>query len=150
MNPINTILSPSRIVLDLEACSKKRLLEEAGQLFAATYGIEQALVFETLLAREKLGSTGFGQGVAIPHGRIEGLKEAVGAFIRLAEPLDFAAPDGKPVSLVFVLLAPGEAAEASLQILASLAGAFARSSFREKLAAAPDAAAVWDIFGDAA
>ncbi|MCL2021074.1 MAG: PTS sugar transporter subunit IIA [Betaproteobacteria bacterium] len=146
MNHITAILPESRILLGLEASSKKRLFEEAGQLFEATCGIERALVFDTLLAREKLGSTGLGHGIAIPHGRVKGLEEAAGMFIRLAEPLDFDAPDGKPVSMVFVLLAPGEAAEASLQILASLAGAFAERSFREQLAATPDVAAARALF----
>ncbi|MCL2075122.1 MAG: PTS sugar transporter subunit IIA [Betaproteobacteria bacterium] len=141
MNPIAAILPESRILLGLEAGSKKRLLEEAGLLIEATSGIDRLLVFDTLLAREKLGSTGLGHGVAIPHSRISGLKEAVGAFIRLADPLDFDAPDGKPVSLVFALLAPTEPVEPSLQILALLAGAFDERSFRDQLSAAPNAAA---------
>ncbi|MDR1850053.1 MAG: PTS sugar transporter subunit IIA [Zoogloeaceae bacterium] len=149
MNPIATILSESRVLLGLEAGSKKRLLEEAGQLFESTCNIEQALVFENLLSREKLGSTGIGQGVAIPHSRIKGITDAVGAFIRLAEPLDYDAPDGKPVTLVFVLLAPEEATEASLQILAALATFFADSFFRMKLATAADAAAVCALFANA-
>jgi PTS system nitrogen regulatory IIA component len=149
MNPIVAILPESRVLLGLEAGSKKRVLEEAGQLFETTAGIDHALVFDTLLTREKLGSTGLGQGVAIPHSRIKGLDGAVGAFIRMAEPLDFDAPDGKPVSLVFVLLAPEQDAEASLQILALLATAFAEQTFRESLAAAPDAAAVLALFANA-
>lgn len=149
MNPIASILPESRILLGLEASGKKRLFEEAAQLFAASCAIDHTLVFDKLLAREKLGSTGLGQGIAIPHGRIQGLEQAVGAFIRLAQPIDFDAPDGKPVSLVFILLAPEQATEDSLQILAALATRFAERSFREKLAAAPDAAAARELFATA-
>lgn len=149
MNQITTILPESRILLGLEAVSKKRLLEVAGELFEATADMNRALVFDALLAREKLGSTGLGQGVAIPHSRVRGIDKAVGAFIRLAEPLDFDAPDGMPVSLAFVLLAPEGDAEVSLQILASLAAFFAEQSFRDKLLAAPDAAAVRALFANA-
>jgi PTS system nitrogen regulatory IIA component len=146
MNLISSLLPERHILLDLEASSKKRLFEEASQLFANACGIDRALVFDNLLAREKLGSTGLGQGVAIPHGRIKGLKEAAGAFIRLAEPIEFDAPDKRPVSLVFVLLAPEQATEASLQTLAALATGFANRDFREKLAAAPDAASARELF----
>ncbi|GHT90539.1 PTS IIA-like nitrogen-regulatory protein PtsN [Betaproteobacteria bacterium] len=146
MNPITHLLPENHILLGLEAGSKKKLFEEASQLLARDGGIDRALVFDNLLAREKLGSTGLGQGVAIPHGRIKGLKEAAGAFIRLAEPIDFDAPDKRPVNLVFVLLAPEQATEASLQALAALATCFANRDFREKLTAAPDAASVRELF----
>ncbi|MDR1890517.1 MAG: PTS IIA-like nitrogen regulatory protein PtsN [Zoogloeaceae bacterium] len=149
MNPITHLLPETHILLDLEAGSKKRLFEEASQLLANTCGIDRALVFDNLLAREKLGSTGLGQGVAIPHGRIKGLKETAGAFIRLAEPIDFDAPDKRPVRLVFVLLAPEQATETSLQALAALATCFANRDFREKLAAASDAASVRELFSTA-
>ena len=78
-------------------------------------------MFDSLFAREKLGSTGLGQGIAIPHGRIKGLKDALGAFVRPRQPIPFDAPDGKPVSLVFVLLVPEQATEKHLQILSELA-----------------------------
>ena len=106
MNLIAKLLPPSNIVLDLEVTSKKRVFERAGLLFENNQGVARSLVFESLFARERLGSTGLGQGVAIPHGRIKGLKEAVGAFVRLSEPVPFDAPDSKPVKLVFLLLVP--------------------------------------------
>src|SRR3954463_3724030 len=102
MNHIASLLPPANIVLDQDITSKKRLFEQAGLLFENNQGIARSLVFDSLFARERLGSTGLGQGVAIPHGRIKGLKEAVGAFMRLANPVSFDAPDGKPVGLVFV------------------------------------------------
>src|SRR5207249_7226667 len=94
-----------------DVTSKKRMFEQAGLLFENNQGVARSLVFDSLFARERLGSTGLGQGLAIPHGRIKGLKEAVGAFVRLAQPVPFDAPDGKPVSLVFLLLVPEQATE---------------------------------------
>jgi PTS system nitrogen regulatory IIA component len=101
-----------------------------------------------LFAREKLGSTGLGQGIAIPHGRIKGLKTPIGAFVRLAAPVQFDAPDGKPVDLVFVLLVPEAANEHHLQLLSELAQMFSDKSFREQLAAAADAAALHGLFAN--
>lgn len=146
MNPLNNILSASRVLLDLEATSKKRVFEQAGLLFEAQLGIARAQIFDSLFAREKLGSTGIGQGIAIPHGRIKGLKQAAGAFMRLAAPVPFDSPDGRPVSLLFVLLVPEQATEQHLQILSELAQRFAERSFRDALLAAGDSAAVVDLF----
>ena len=102
-------------------------------------------MFDSLFAREKLGSTGLGQGVAIPHGRIKGLKEALGAFVRLAQPVPFDAPDGGPVTLVFVLLVPEKATEKHLQILSELAQMFSDKALREAMSRAPDAAALYEL-----
>ncbi|PKO87790.1 MAG: PTS IIA-like nitrogen-regulatory protein PtsN [Betaproteobacteria bacterium HGW-Betaproteobacteria-12] len=146
MNPLSNILSPSQILLDLEASSKKRVFEQAGQLFEAHLGLARSLIFDSLFAREKLGSTGLGQGIAIPHGRIKGLKQAAGAFIRLANPVAFDSPDGRAVNLLFVLLVPEQATEEHLQILSELAQRFADRSFREALQTAPDAATVLALF----
>ncbi len=146
MNLITQLLPESHVLLGLEAGSKKRVFEQAGQLFETSCGISQTLVFDSLFAREKLGSTGLGQGIAIPHGRIKGLKQATGAFIRLAEAIAFDAPDGRPVAQLFVLLVPEQATEEHLQILSELATRFADRQFREKLAAAPDATAVRQLF----
>ena len=104
MNPLSNILSASQVLLDLEASSKKRVFEQAGQLFESHLGLARSVIFDSLFAREKLGSTGLGQGIAIPHGRIKGLKNAAGAFLRLATPVPFDSPDGRPVNLLFVLL----------------------------------------------
>src|SRR5258705_2248594 len=109
MSLVAKILTPSRVVLDLQGSSKKRLFEQAGLLFENQDGIARSLVFDSLFAREKLGSTGLGQGVPIPHGRIKGLKEALAALLRLAQPGPFGAPHCKPVSLGVVLLAPENA-----------------------------------------
>jgi PTS system nitrogen regulatory IIA component len=145
MSLVAKILTASHVSLDLQASSKKRLFEQAGLLFENLDGIARSLVFESLFAREKLGSTGLGQGVAIPHGRIKGLKEALGAFVRLAQPVAFDAPDGNPVSLVFVLLVPEKANEKHLQILSELAQMFSDKALREAMSRAPDAGALYEL-----
>ncbi len=142
MNRIAKLLPPSNIVLDLDVTSKKRLFEQAGLLFENNQGVARSTVFDSLFARERLGSTGLGQGVAIPHGRIKGLKEAVGAFIRLSHAVAFDAPDGKPVSLVFVLLVPEQATEQHLQVLSELAQMFSDRELREQLASDADLASL--------
>jgi len=142
MNLVAKLLPPANIVLDLEVSSKKRMFEQAGLLFENNQGIARSLVFESLFARERLGSTGLGQGVAIPHGRIKGLKDPVGAFVRLKTPVAFDAPDGKPVTLVFVLLVPEQATEQHLQILSELAQMFSDRELRGQLAGAHDPGAL--------
>ena len=146
MNPLTNILSVSQVLLDLDASSKKRVFEQAGMLFESHLGLARSVVFDSLFAREKLGSTGLGQGIAIPHGRIKGLKQAAGAFLRLTNPVPFDSPDGRPVSLLFVLLVPEQATEEHLQILSELAQRFAERPFRDALLAAPDSAAVVALF----
>ncbi|OGA66980.1 MAG: PTS IIA-like nitrogen-regulatory protein PtsN [Betaproteobacteria bacterium RIFCSPLOWO2_12_FULL_67_28] len=139
MNLVAKLLPPGDVVLDLPVSSKKRLFEQIGLLFENHHGIARNLVFDSLFDRERLGSTGLGQGIAIPHGRIKGLKDALGAFVRLAQPVPFDAPDGKPVSLVFTLLVPEQATEKHLQILSELAQMFSDRDLRDALAGAPDA-----------
>lgn len=146
MNPFTNILSASQVLLDLDASSKKRVFEQAGMLFETHLGLPRSAIFDSLFAREKLGSTGLGQGIAIPHGRIKGLKQASGAFMRLATPVPFDSPDGRPVNLLFVLLVPEQATEQHLQILSELAQRFSDRAFREALQTAPDAAAVIALF----
>jgi PTS system nitrogen regulatory IIA component len=134
MNLIAPLLPQANIVLDQDITSKKRLFEQAGLLFENHQGIARSLVFDSLFARERLGSTGLGQGVAIPHGRIKGMKEAVGAFFRLAQAVPFDAPDGQPVNLAFILLVPQQATEQHLQILSQLAQMLSDREFRAALA----------------
>ena len=145
MNLVAKLLPPANVVADLSVSSKKRLFEQIGLMFENNHGIARSLVFESLFARERLGSTGLGQGVAIPHGRIKTLKDARGAFIRLSEPVPFDAPDDKPVSLVFALLVPEQATEKHLQILSELAQMFSDRGLRESMAAAADAAGLHQL-----
>ncbi|MDR2091947.1 MAG: PTS IIA-like nitrogen regulatory protein PtsN [Azoarcus sp.] len=142
MSLIAPLLPLANVVASLDASSKKRVFEEAGLLFETQLGIGRDVIFDKLFARERLGSTGLGQGIAIPHSRVAGLAEAAGAFIRLAAPIPFDALDGRPVSLVFVLLVPEEANDTHLQLLSELARMFSDRTFREQLLAAPDAAAL--------
>lgn len=146
MNQIADLLPASNIALDVEVPTKARLFEAAGALFAAGGGLDGTTVAASLAAREKLGSTGLGQGVAIPHGRIKGLKIARGAFLRLKQPVPFDAPDGKPVSQVFVLLVPEQATDLHLQLLSELAQMFSEREFREKLGGARDADGLVSLF----
>jgi PTS system nitrogen regulatory IIA component len=145
MSLIAMQLPAGNVVVDLQASSKKRLFEQAGLLFENQHGIARSQVFDSLFARERLGSTGLGQGVAIPHGRIKGLKEALCAFFRLAQPVPFDAPDGNPVSLAFVLLVPEQATEKHLQMLSELAQMFSDRTLREAMSRAPDAAALHQL-----
>ena len=145
MSLVAKLLPPANVLLDLPVSSKKRLFEQVGLLFENHHGIARSLVFDSLFARERLGSTGLGQGVAIPHGRIKGLKDALGAFVRLGQPVPFDAPDGKPVILLFVLLVPEQATEKHLQILSELAQMFSDRALREAMTAAPDAGALHQL-----
>lgn len=136
MSLISKLLPAQNVLMDLDVGSKKRVFEQAGLLFENHQSIPRSQVFDSLFAREKLGSTGLGQGIAIPHGRIKGLREAVGALIRLREPIAFDAPDGKPVNLIFVLLVPEKATEVHLRILSELAQFFSDKAMRDKMLAA--------------
>lgn len=146
MNLIAKLLAVDHITVDLDASSKKRVFEQAGLLFENIHGIARSTVYDALFAREKMGSTALGLGIAIPHGRIKGLKEALGAFFRLAAPVQFDAPDGQPVNMLFVLLVPESATEHHLQMLSELAQMFSDKTFRGQLATAPDAAAIFALF----
>ncbi len=139
MNLISPLLKTANVLADFETSSKKRLFEQAGQMFLTSDSVPAAEVFESLFSREKLGSTALGYGIAIPHGRIKQLKETACAFIRLKTPTDFDAPDDQPVDLVFILLAPAAATDLHLQILGELAAMFSDAEFRARLRAAPDA-----------
>ena len=139
MNLITQLLPQSNVIVDLDVASKKRVFEQAGLLFENTFQIARSQVFESLFAREKLGSTGLGQGVAIPHGRIKGLQEAVAALVRMKEAIPFDAPDGQPVNIACILLVPEKATDQHLQILSELAQMFSDKQFRESILSSKDA-----------
>jgi nitrogen PTS system EIIA component len=121
------------VQIDISVSSKKRLFEQASLLFENGHRLERGKVFDALFARERLGSTGLGHGVAIPHGRLRGLKEAVGALIRLADPIPFEAPDEASVGLFVFLLVPENANEEHLEILSELAELLSDDEVRGKL-----------------
>jgi PTS system nitrogen regulatory IIA component len=141
MNQLARLLPAQHVVLDIDVSSKKRLFEQIGLMLENTRQIPRARVFDSFFDREKLGSTGLGYGVAIPHGRIKTIKEPVCAFVRTAQPVAFESPDGQPVRLVFAMLVPEHATEAHLQILSELAEMFSDAAMRHALETAPDAAA---------
>lgn len=146
MNRIAGLLPVANILLDLDVANKKRVFEQVGLLFENNHGISRTVVYDSLFAREKLGSTGLGQGIAIPHGRIKGLAEALGAFVRTRAPIPFDSPDDRGVSRIFVLLVPERATDEHLQILSELAQMFSDKSLRERIAAAPDAQSLHQVF----
>lgn len=148
MNLISKILVPDNILLDTESTSKKRVFERVGLLFENNQQIARSQVFDSLFAREKLGSTGLGQGVAIPHGRIAKLRDATAAFVKTAHPIPFDSPDGLPVNLIFVLLVPERATDLHLQILGELAQMFSDQQFRDRLFACDDSACIHQLFCD--
>jgi PTS system nitrogen regulatory IIA component len=148
MNQIAELLPAATVVLGADVADKAQLFAAVGALFAASSGLAANTVAHSLAAREKLGSTGLGQGIAIPHGRLRGLKVAQGAFLRLARPIAFDAPDGKPVSQVFVLLVPEHATDQHLQLLSELAQMFSERTFRDRLAGATDARELCALIGE--
>ncbi|MDR9467342.1 PTS IIA-like nitrogen regulatory protein PtsN [Marinospirillum sp.] len=131
---INEILTLERTLFGVPGGSKKRVLEYFSKFIAQQIpALDSEEVFSRLIAREKLGSTGIGEGVALPHCRISHCKEAIGTFIRLRDKIDFDAIDGQPVDLIFLLLVPEDANEAHLQTLANLAETFAQDDLRKAL-----------------
>ena len=148
MNQIVGLLPVTNILLDLDVASKKRVFEQVGLLFENNHGMGRTVVYDSLFTREKLGSTGLGQGIAVPHGRIKGLPEALGAFVRTKEPIPFDSPDGRGVSQIFVLLVPEHATDKHLQLLSELAQMFSDKTLRARIAKALDAQELHRIFAE--
>jgi PTS system nitrogen regulatory IIA component len=145
MNRLAAILPPSQVLVQVDVTSKKRAFEEAGLLFEALHGLSRALVADSLFARERLGSTGLGHGVAIPHGRIKGLKSPMAAVFQLAKPIGFDAPDEQPVGLLIFLLVPEASTQKHLEILSEIAELLSDASLREKIKTTQDASALHSI-----
>lgn len=140
MNRLATILPPSQVVVQVDATSKKRAFEEAGLLFENLHGLSRALVTDSLFSRERLGSTGLGYGVAIPHGRIKGLKAPMAAVFQLANPIAFDAPDSLPVHLLIFLLVPEAATQKHLELLSEIAELLSDAPLREQMTQSQNAA----------
>lgn len=131
---INALLNESRIACRQDSSSKKRSLELLSQLLSAALpAYSEGELFDSLVARERLGSTGLGHGVALPHGRLKGLEAPLGALVTLAEGVDYDSMDQQPVDLLFALLVPEESTEEHLQILARLAAMFSDADFCKTL-----------------
>lgn len=142
MTNLSKILPLNNVVLDLEVSSKKRAFEQAGLIFENNCGIARSVVSDNLFARERMGSTGLGHGVAVPHGRIKGLKAPLAAFVRLKAPIPFESPDGQPVKLLIILLIPDHVTQQHLEILSEVAEMFSDEPFRNLLTTDPDTASV--------
>lgn len=131
---LEDILTPGRSLVNVPGGSKKRVLEQIADLIGREVpGLDTQDVFEKLVNREKLGSTGFGNGIAIPHCRLEACQSPVSAVLSLEKPVDFDAIDGAPVDLLFVLLVPQAATDEHLKLLSQIAGMLDRSDVRERL-----------------
>jgi nitrogen PTS system EIIA component len=130
---IADFLTPDRIALDVRVRDKAALIAETARQFGRTTSLQPETVQAALLAREQLGSTGLGNGFALPHARIDGLDAYLGLFLRLARPIDFEAIDGKPVQLVFVLLIPSESATPHVAALAAISRRFRNADVVTKL-----------------
>lgn len=142
---LSDFISPDSVFASLKARTKKQLLQELSARAARLTGLPERDIFDVLLQRERLGSTGLGHGIAIPHGKMQGLRRIVGIFARLAEPLDFEAVDGEPVDIVFLLLAPEGAGADHLKALARISRLLREGSAVEKLRACKDAAALYAV-----
>jgi PTS system nitrogen regulatory IIA component len=142
---IDHILTPQRTFAGVQGGSKKKMLELIGKMIAQHSHLDPDSIYQNLIAREKLGSTGFGNGIAIPHCRLEDCHKPVGALFQLQSKIDFDALDGEPVDLIFVLLVPSEATEQHLQILKMLAEKLDQANLRDKLRAAGDAEELYSI-----
>jgi len=142
MNRISSILPAAQVLVSVDATSKKRAFEEAGLLFESLHGLNRALITDSLFARERLGSTGLGHGVAIPHGRIKGLKQPLAAVFQLASAIGFDAPDEQPVQLMIFLLVPEAATQKHLEILSEIAELLSDSGLREKMKQATEASSL--------
>ena len=139
MNRLSAILPSAQALVQVDVTSKKRAFEEAGLLFENLHGLNRALVADSLFARERLGSTGLGHGVAIPHGRIKGMKSPLAAVFRLSQPIGFDAPDEQPVCLLFFLLVPEASTQKHLEILSEIAEMLSDTALRERLKKSSDA-----------
>lgn len=142
---VASLLTPESVLAGIKGSGKKQILQELAACLEKIAGLSGRGIFETLLQRERLGTTGIGQGIAIPHGRIAGLSRLVGLFARLQKPVEFDAIDGEPVDLVFVLLAPEDAGADHLQALARIARTFRDSAIVQKLRQTEDPAALYAI-----
>jgi PTS system nitrogen regulatory IIA component len=142
---LSDFISPDSVVSSLKAKTKKQLLQDLSARAARLTGLQERDIFDVLLQRERLGSTGLGHGIAIPHGKLAGLKRIAGIFARLAEPIEFDAVDGAPVDIVFLLLAPEGAGADHLKALARISRLLREGGAVEKLRASRDAAALYAV-----
>jgi PTS system nitrogen regulatory IIA component len=143
--PLSDLVSAQAIIPALRANSKKQVLQELAARASELSGVPEREIFDTLLQRERLGSTGVGNGIAIPHGKLGSFKQLFGLFARLERPIDFEALDGEPVDLVFVLLAPESAGADHLKALARIARMLRDPAIAQNLRNSRDEAALYAV-----
>ena len=148
MTDLSDLLDRDAIIGALKANSKKKVLQDMAAPAAARTGVAERQIFETVLQRERLGSTGVGNGIAIPHGKLKDVSKLTGVFARLSNPVDFDAIDGEPVDLVFLLLAPESAGADHLKALSRIARAFRDPARVERLRATTDPEAILALLVD--
>lgn len=147
---ISDLLSPQAVFPRVKASSKRALLEQLAAMAAPLVRLPATLIHETVLERERVNTTGIGQGLAIPHGRVKGLDRMFGLFARLDDPIDYESIDGLPVDLVFLLLAPSDAGADHLKALARVSRLFRNQAACEKLRSSADAPALFAILTEPA
>jgi len=147
---LEDLVSPEGVIAHLKVTGKKQMLQELSARAAELTGLSERTIFETLLERERLGSTGVGQGIAIPHGKLAQLTRLHGLFARLETPVDFESVDDQPVDLVFLLLAPEGAGADHLKALARISRLLRNQSVVEKLRASDEPAALFAILTEPA
>ena len=143
--PLTDLVAPNAIVPALKVNGKKQAIQELSARAAKLTGQNERLIFETLMQREKLGSTGVGNGIAIPHGKLAKLEKLVGLLARLDRPIDFESLDGQPVDLIFLLLAPEAAGADHLKALARVARLLRDADIARKLRDSRDAEALYAV-----
>jgi len=147
---LTDLLTPNAVISPLRANGKKQALQELAQHAAILTGLPEREIYEALLQRERLGSTGIGDGIAIPHGRLPGIERLVGLFARVEKPVDFDALDGQPVDIIFVLIAPEGAGADHLKALARVARVLRNQSVLEQVRKIRDPGAIYAVLAESA
>jgi len=148
MNIVSRLLSSGDVIVGLDVPNKLRALEQAAVILERRHKVSHAPVLRALWRREQVGSTALGHGIAVPHARITGISEPIVLFVRMKSAIEFQAPDHKPVSLFFVILVPEHASDEHLKILATVSEMFSNKSFRDRLEATTEPAAIQSLFSE--
>jgi PTS system nitrogen regulatory IIA component len=148
MNIMSRLLSSGDVIVGLDVPNKLRALEQAAVILERRHKVSHAPVLRALWRREQVGSTALGHGIAVPHARITGISEPIVLFVRMKSAIEFQAPDHKPVSLLFVILVPEHASDEHLKILATVSEMFSNKSFRDRLEATTEPAAIQSLFSE--
>jgi PTS system nitrogen regulatory IIA component len=146
---VSDIIGHDQVEVGLRVGDKVHLLRELSRRASAAVSLDQSVILDALLARERLGSTGFGKGFALPHARLDALPAFFALFVRLERPIEFAAIDGQPVDLIILLLTPANASDQHLATLAALSRPFREQAFLQQLRQAPDAKSTYSVLGNA-